>query len=709
MLRIFNFLLIWPFCCFLLLAQSDSIQLDEVMVTATRTERLLSAVPMPTLMIKSQMIRQAGSTRLQDILGEQAGIVVVPQVNGLGNGIQIQGLNPDYTLILLDGEPLIGRYTGSLELNRVGTFNIKKIEIVKGPSSSLYGSEALAGVINIITDQSLRTNGKVSLRYGSRNTSDLNLHGAWVDKNLRLSLTANHYSTNGYDFSPEIYGQTVSPFSNFSLMPKLFWTPSPKHEIQISARFFKENQTNAYQVINGVDSIRVNGTGFLNDQNLQISHHYFIAPGLKWTSRLYATQYHSGTTLNKLESSELHYQDDFKQQFLRPEIQFVFSKWKKQRITSGTGYIHETVNTSRYGDANDRAQGTYYIFAQHEWDPNSKWSIVSGLRFDQNSSYGSQLSPKLGIRHQCNQKLSFKLSIGSGFKAPDFRQLYLNFDNAAASYAVFGTEVVKEQLIKLEEEGRIQTYLQPAGKMGSISPESSFAINLGMQYSLSKDLSMDFNLFQNYLKGLIETIPVAITTNQKTIYSYTNISRAITQGLEAQFNWQLNSSIQFGLGYQFLLAFDRDVLKDVQDGQYFGRNPETLVTYRIKTLDYFGLPNRSRHHGTFKVNFTSRDKTLDLSARCIYRGKFGIMNTAGNVSGVLIPSSDKNANSILDRYDDFVPGYFVFNLTVSKRLFDQWTIQAVGENLFNKIEPVRIPTLIGRTFYLQIQYSIYKN
>lgn len=85
------------------------------------------------------------------------------------------------------------------------------------------------------------------------------------------------------------------------------------------------------------------------------------------------------------------------------------------------------------------------------------------------------------------------------------------------------------------------------------------------------------------------------------------------------------------------------------------------------------------------------------------------MNTAGNVSGVLIPSSDKNANSILDRYDDFVPGYFVFNLTVSKRLFDQWTIQAVGENLFNKIEPVRIPTLIGRTFYLQIQYSIYKN
>ena len=75
-----------------------------------------------------------GSVRLNDVLTEQTGLVVVPQVNGQGSGIQIQGFNPDYTLILVDGEPIIGRYTGSLELSRLTVGNIKQIEIVKGPS-----------------------------------------------------------------------------------------------------------------------------------------------------------------------------------------------------------------------------------------------------------------------------------------------------------------------------------------------------------------------------------------------------------------------------------------------------------------------------------------------------------------------------------------------------------------------------------------------
>jgi outer membrane receptor for ferrienterochelin and colicins len=109
-----------------------------------------------------------------------------PQVNGLGNGIQIQGLNPDYTLILIDGEPLIGRYAGTLELSRITTGNIRKIEIVKGPSSSLYGSEALAGVINIITDQPLVDKLNAGIRYGSRNTLDLSAQGKCCQRKMAL-------------------------------------------------------------------------------------------------------------------------------------------------------------------------------------------------------------------------------------------------------------------------------------------------------------------------------------------------------------------------------------------------------------------------------------------------------------------------------------------------------------------------------------------
>src|SRR3546814_3425835 len=106
--------------------------------------------------------------RLDDDLVEQTGLTLVSDHS---TGFQMQGFDPDYTRILLDGQPLIGRTTGTLELSRVAVGNIERIEIVKGPSSSLYGSEALAGVINIITrDPEIGARGTLSARYGSNQT-----------------------------------------------------------------------------------------------------------------------------------------------------------------------------------------------------------------------------------------------------------------------------------------------------------------------------------------------------------------------------------------------------------------------------------------------------------------------------------------------------------------------------------------------------------
>ena len=139
-------------------------ELNEVIITATRNERKLGNVAVPVNIISQKNIQQAGSLRLKDILQEQPGLFLT---SGFGVGVQMQGLNPDYTLILIDGEPLTGRTSGVLDLNRVTTGNIKKIEIVKGPSSSLYGSEALAGVINIITDKSYEKKLNIAARYGT--------------------------------------------------------------------------------------------------------------------------------------------------------------------------------------------------------------------------------------------------------------------------------------------------------------------------------------------------------------------------------------------------------------------------------------------------------------------------------------------------------------------------------------------------------------
>ena len=139
-----------------LFAQKPSVQeqqadsLKEVLITATRTERQLSSLPIPAQIITKESITKSGALRLSDILSEQTGLITVPDFGG-GEGIQMQGLDAQYVLILIDGVPLVGRSAGTLDLNRISVGNIKQIEVVKGASSSLYGSDALGGVINIIT------------------------------------------------------------------------------------------------------------------------------------------------------------------------------------------------------------------------------------------------------------------------------------------------------------------------------------------------------------------------------------------------------------------------------------------------------------------------------------------------------------------------------------------------------------------------------
>ncbi len=159
-------------------------KLDEVVITATRTLRQLSSLPLPAQIVAQKEIQQVNTTRLNNILNEQTGLITVSEFVG-GEGIQMQGLDSQYTLILVDGVPLVGRSAGTLDISRVTVGNIKQIEIVKGASSSLYGSDALGGVINIITDKA-KVNGfkgGVGHQFSTFNTHDTNVNLGYKEEN----------------------------------------------------------------------------------------------------------------------------------------------------------------------------------------------------------------------------------------------------------------------------------------------------------------------------------------------------------------------------------------------------------------------------------------------------------------------------------------------------------------------------------------------
>ncbi|MFN7602444.1 MAG: TonB-dependent receptor domain-containing protein, partial [Bacteroidota bacterium] len=133
----------------------------------------------------------------------------------------------------------------------------------------------------------------------------------------------------------------------------------------------------------------------------------------------------------------------------------------------------------------------------------------------------------------------------------------------------------------------------------------------------------------------------------------------------------------------------------------------TLQTQRLTQGEYFGLYNRSRHTGNFKIFYKNQSSGWEGSLRVIYRGKFGVGDVQGNIQGQTIPSSDRNNNSILDSYDTFVPGYALVNLSVAKTI-QQVRLQLGVDNLFDYTNPIFISNLPGRLIYGSVSFSLFE-
>ncbi|WP_019991479.1 TonB-dependent receptor plug domain-containing protein [Rudanella lutea] len=664
--------------------------LSEVVVTATRTERPMGALPMPVTVIGREQIRQMGSLRLNDVLQEQTGLAIVTDH---GQGLQVQGFGPDYTLILVDGEPLVGRTAGTLELNRLAVGNIKQIEIVKGPSSSLYGSEALAGVVNIITENPSRTRASASARYGANRTSDLTGDVGLRFGKIGLYAFGNRYESAGYDLTPETTGRTVSPFLNHTLSGRLTADFSARLKLSVSGRYFSERQDNLLEIS---PTQAVAGLGRVTDRNINPVLTHRLSDAWKVTYRYYSTLYRTQTNLAYTDSRQPYDQSYFRQTFDRPEVQVDHYLNQKHILTLGGGFIAESVEATRY---TDRQRFTNkYAFFQYEWLPTNRWDIILGGRYDAHSQYATQFSPKASARYELTKTVALRGSAGVGFKAPDFRQLYLNFDNAVVGYSVFGTHELAASLERLQRQGQLAEVLVDPAVFGDIRAESSVAINLGVAADFSRQYNLPFtaslNLFRNDIRDLIETQAVAMKTNGQSVFSYKNLNRVFTQGAELDGSYRLTvgaGRLTISGGYQYLVAKDKAVVEQLRLGKVFRRNGETLVTTRVRANEYGGLYNRSRHMANLKLFYELPRQGIDASLRGIYRGRYGF--------------ADRNANVILDADNEYVSGYMLWNVAASKTL-KAFTVQAGVDNLAGHTDPQYIPNLPGRLWYASVRWTL---
>jgi outer membrane receptor for ferrienterochelin and colicins len=674
--------------------------LQEVVVTASRTARSLAKVNVPFTSIKKQTISLTGSQKLQDVLNEQTGLNIVSSnltgalagyPNPFGQGVQLLGLDPAYTAILIDGEPLVGRNGGILKLGRIAIGNINKIEIIKGPASSLYGSEAMGGVINIITEPARKQQVQGQAHAASNQTIGLTMQANLPSKTAQWQIFANRFATQGYDLNPMLYGKTIDPYTDFNTHIKYQTNLNSKWQLLATGRWFNSIQKNNYKIYSntGEEGI-VNGSQKENDAS------FFNQLKYEGKNKLYIRQFwnlYNNRAFVKNNNGIIYDETNFAHSVYKPEIQYEIDKQNLKWII-GTGALLEKVEASRY-NGNQQLQ-TYYAFAQAEWESNNnKWLASLGTRADKRNDIPASINPRFAMAFRPNKNLKIHANLGSGFKAPDFRHLFLNLNNQQIGYSLIGNNILGNQLKLMQNQGVILSTVNivPYEDLNNLQPEKTIGYYLGVDYH-KENFKVKAGIFRNDIKQLIDVYLLPITkANGGALYSYRNINKVFTQGMEVDGELSITENISIAGGYQFVQAKDKTVIKAIKNKTVYARNATTLQTELVTAKQYIGLPNRSNHSYNIKLQYQKNKWGMYL--RYLRKGRFGF--------------ADNNGNQIIDNITETIKGYGLINTTIQFAFNNYLQAQAGIENVGNYTNSLALPHLPGRIYFINLNINLTKN
>ncbi len=660
----------------------------------------MTRTAMPSKVISRQEIEMMGSRRLDEVLKEQTGMAMVNDVasGGRAIGLQMQGFDSGYTMIMIDGQPMIGRNNGNLDLSRITVSNVERIEIIKGASSCLFGSDALAGVVNIVTRKNItQPQGMASLRYGSFNMVDATLEAEspFAGKKGSVFFSGNYYRTDGFNANPYLSrGKTAPPSDTYSLQGRGRYLLNEVSALNFNLRFmnrYSKNNLN-YQDLSPTEDIQneydLNGSVALNNN---------FRNGWKLKSQYYLTRYQTEHTIEDLKNGSIASGSDFEQYLHRVEWQASKQIVQKLELTTGLGGAYELLLNNFY--RGNKQMSNYFAFGQLNWQALEKLTFTGGGRFDYHDKYGSRFNPSLGLRYDLSSNFNLRAAVASGFKTPNFQQLYMIFTNVQTGYSVFGAEEFWQEIKNLQDAGQIMSVFPSAQKVATLKPERSVSYSAGFAYKPVAQVNLDVNIFYNDLKDFINSEQVAIKTNGQQIYSYMNIAKAYTTGAEIGLSYKISQSLNFSAGYQLLYAFDKGVIDSIKNGTGLYENVYDLELNkqrRSTTRDYVGLNNRSRHMANVKISYAHEPSGFTGSFRVNYRSKYGFMEA-------------NRSNNFLDRWDTYVRSFFLLNVSVQKSLINRHLqLQFTVDNIMDYRDQL-IPGQAGRAILAGISWRFFKD
>lgn len=549
------------------------LKLDEVVVTGTGTRHLLKNSPVDVDVFTQKELKSINAYSFESaMMALSPNISFAPTV--MGSNLQINGLNNSYILVLVDGKRLAGDMGGNTDLARINMNNIKRIEVQRGAASSLYGSEAMGGVINIITDQHKQP---VFTRYAARYAGERQLRqNLTTEVNLGIvqySANWQRMQTPGWQLSDlEINsrGDTVSTvkkaqnrFYSDVLEQKLMLIPDKNFSVYLQGTIFDRKisrPTSAYAFdMKFKDYSFGAGAKYMIEQRGVVTLDYYT-DNYKYY-KLYTKA--SGLFAAGEQERARH------QQYSETHLKTVYRFHPNNRFTGGVQHQVEALDSqSDLGGTGMRQVYTTSLYFQDEIKiPSVKLQIVPGVRYVYHQTFKNRITPKLALMYS-PQNFNFRASYSAGYKAPELKKLYSLTESTARSIITIPNTELKPE----------------TSHYGTVEAEY-------MQETWRVSVSAYYNQLRNLItRGLLTNKP-AEYASYRTVQQYQNTSKARVKGLEATLDISPLPSLSTSLAYSFTDSYDYDT-----------RTPLEKVSKHVATFYSSWSKNWSLAHSQFTLS-----------------------------------------------------------------------------------------------------------
>ncbi len=562
-------------------AQSTSMPVDtlqEVVITGTGTQHLLKDVPVHTEVISRKMLDSYGGKSIEEILAGLTASFAFSE-GDMGSQMQLGGLGNAYILILIDGKRIHGDVGGENDLGLIDPHNIERIEIVKGAQSALYGSDAMAGVINIITKKHTEKGVYADniTRYGMHN--DLRQHNT-VAFNIGKfgSQTGFQLQRNdGWQNTAEEFAEamvltdsknkTVNQFRNWQVTEHLTYKPIRDVDLYADGSYYikdinrPQNGTHpscdvyTYDLHYRNASASLGGKWYLSGEEGTVRRNYLSLDG-DWNkheySYIYTAKHYDYVLLQgeeygdqngewfsvAMKPGQQKLQSD--QQRAMAQLKGIFYLPYENTLHAGAEFRYDYLNAPDRTDSGSASDWTAAVYVQDEFNLLSWLNLTAGLRLVDNRNFGVRLTPKVSAMFSAGD-FRFRLGWSQGFKTPTVKELhyrYLHLMGGSTFFNIGNTD---------------------------LNPQTSNYYSANIEYR-GRKVTASVTGYLNKLDKMIALvnvpvgeIPAGVTTaylgdgsNNVQARMYKNMDNARTVGVDVTLSYQVYKDLTLTAAYSYL-------------------------------------------------------------------------------------------------------------------------------------------------------------